>query len=128
MNRESPEKLNKLKVISGDLSADGLGISDENKKELINNVSVVVHSAADVRFDLTLLEILRTNVMGTYRVLQLAEQMKRLEAFVFVSTAYSQSYQFDIEEKFYPTGYKIFDLIDKVQSDDEAALEKIQEQ
>lgn len=66
--------------------------------------------------------------MGTYRVLQLAEQMKRLEAFVFVSTGYSQSYQLDLEEKFYPTGYKIFDVIDKVQSDDEAALEKIQEQ
>jgi thioester reductase-like protein len=46
-----PEFANKLVAIQGDLLEPNLGISDEDEKVLINNVNIVFHSAATVRFD-----------------------------------------------------------------------------
>lgn len=122
---ENPEKFKKLKLVPGDLSIDGLDISDQDRIDLTNNVGVVFHSAANVRFDVPLLEILKTNLMGTHRVLTLAQQIKKLEAFVFVSTSYSQTYQLELDEKYYPTSYNIFDLISAVGSEDHTTIEKI---
>lgn len=45
------DRLNKVKSISGDISIDGLGISDDQLKLLRENVSVIIHSAATVKFN-----------------------------------------------------------------------------
>lgn len=47
---ENPNALDKLVLIEGDMSLAGLGLSDIDKKKL-ENVSVVFHSAASIRFD-----------------------------------------------------------------------------
>lgn len=41
----------KVQAISGDLQADGLGISDNDKRILQESVNIVIHSAATVKFD-----------------------------------------------------------------------------
>lgn len=41
----------KIKVIKGDVSIDGLGISEMDKSRLIEDTNVVFHCAANVRFD-----------------------------------------------------------------------------
>ena len=46
-----PEFRNKLVAIQGDLIEPNLGISDEDEKVLADNVNIVFHSAATVRFD-----------------------------------------------------------------------------
>jgi fatty acyl-CoA reductase len=46
-----PEFRSKLEAIEGDLLEPNLGISPEDEKKIIENVSVVFHSAATVRFD-----------------------------------------------------------------------------
>lgn len=43
-----PERLSKIKVISGDITEPNLGISSEDRNELIEAVSVVFHCASDV--------------------------------------------------------------------------------
>ncbi len=48
---ENPEALNKLIAIEGDITKDGLGISENDLNSLISDVSVVFHSAATVKFD-----------------------------------------------------------------------------
>ena len=46
-----PDFRNKLVAIQGDLLEANLGISEEDEKILCENVHIVFHSAATVRFD-----------------------------------------------------------------------------
>lgn len=51
MKNEQPGAISKLIAIHGDLTREGLGISESDVKLLIDNVSIVFHSAATVKFD-----------------------------------------------------------------------------
>ncbi|XP_055545151.1 putative fatty acyl-CoA reductase CG5065 [Wyeomyia smithii] len=95
-------QLDKIKCIRGDILSDGLGISDEDRALLVDKVEVVFHCAANVRFDMELKQAVNFNTNGAMRVLGLAEQMKRLVAFVHVSTSYCQCNEEVVEEKYYP--------------------------
>lgn len=48
LKKENPEALDKIVPVNGDMMSLGLGISDEDKK-LLSKVSIVFHSAANVR-------------------------------------------------------------------------------
>lgn len=71
--------LGKLTVISGDLTKPNLGISDEDRQLLIDSVSIVIHSAATVRFHGPLKDFVNQNVLGTDYIMQLSQQMKQLK-------------------------------------------------
>lgn len=58
---------------------DGLDISESDRTELIKNVSVIFHCAANVRFDQPIKDAVNMNTLGTNRMLKLAEQMKLLK-------------------------------------------------
>ena len=121
-----PEKLLKLRVISGDVSSDGLGISDDDELELIENVGIIFHCAAVVRFDFSLMDVMKTNVLGTHRVLKLAEKMNHFESFLYVSTTFSQSYQSSLEERYYSTGFDVFALMDFINSNDKRSIDDVE--
>lgn len=93
--------MNRIKVISGDLYKTRLGISEDDLLELQRNVHIVIHAAADVRFNLPLLELVQSNLRGTREILEIAKQMPLLETFAYISTAYSHCPRDVIEEKFY---------------------------
>lgn len=114
--------------MSGDVSSDALEISGSDKEELTENVDIIFHCAAIVRFDFSLMEAMRTNVKGTHRVLQLAENMKHLKSFVYVSTAFSQSYQTNLEEKYYATGFDVFKLLDYIELNDKRSIDVVEEE
>ena len=46
-----PDFKSKLIMIEGDLLLPNLGISKDDRKQITDNVSIVFHSAATVRFD-----------------------------------------------------------------------------
>lgn len=46
--------MNKVFAIDGDVSKPFLGISDLDRKLLANNVNVIFHGAANIRFDVLL--------------------------------------------------------------------------
>lgn len=96
-----PNYLTRIKLIGGDMRKADLGISDDDRNDIIENVEIVIHAAADVRFDMPLQELCFTNVRGTKALTLLAEEMKKLIVFGYISTAYSQYYRNKIEEKFY---------------------------
>uniref|UniRef100_A0A182PEG6 Fatty acyl-CoA reductase n=1 Tax=Anopheles epiroticus TaxID=199890 RepID=A0A182PEG6_9DIPT len=96
------ERLAKIRLIRGDILSEGLGLSDEDRRELIDNVEMVFHCAANVRFDQHIRQAVDINLNGTIRVLSLAEQMRKLVSFVHVSTAYCQCNEAVLEEKHYP--------------------------
>ncbi|MFM7850992.1 MAG: SDR family oxidoreductase [Flammeovirgaceae bacterium] len=58
---------------------------------LLNNVQIIINSAASVSFDDPLLESLNINYFGNLRMLELAKSCKNIQAFCHVSTAYVNS-------------------------------------
>uniref|UniRef100_A0A1B6CHA6 Fatty acyl-CoA reductase n=1 Tax=Clastoptera arizonana TaxID=38151 RepID=A0A1B6CHA6_9HEMI len=96
---------NLITLIEGDLTLPDLGLSQGDLNILHNKIDFVFHCAAT----LNMMEHLRTainiNVNATMFLLEQAKLMKKLKAFVYVSTAYSHAMLYNIEEKFYPTKY-----------------------
>lgn len=46
-----PNYKEKIIAVEGDLTADNLGLSEVDRKILRENVNIIFHSAATVRFD-----------------------------------------------------------------------------
>lgn len=72
-------QLTKLVAVEGDLTQPDLGISEEDQQMLADRVSVIIHSAATVRFHGPLKEFVDQNVLGTKCIMKLGERMKNLE-------------------------------------------------
>jgi thioester reductase-like protein len=93
----------KVLPIGGDLELKGLGLTDEHKDILLNEVNFVINSAASVNFDDPILESLNINYFGALRMFDIIEQSKSIIAMAHVSTAYVNSNRPGfIEEKIYP--------------------------
>ncbi|XP_044762651.1 putative fatty acyl-CoA reductase CG5065 [Coccinella septempunctata] len=121
--RNQPEVFSKLECISGDLTMENLSLSSRDEKNLRENVEVVFHMAANVRFDQTLKNALILNTLGTKRVLDLACTFENLKAFVHVSTTYCHCDLTVLEEKTYPAPHDPRKLIDIAGWIDEKLLE-----
>ncbi|XP_017054595.1 fatty acyl-CoA reductase wat [Drosophila ficusphila] len=116
---EKPQELDKVVAVPGDVSLPGLGI-DPAQVERLRGVSLVYHCAATVRFDEPLRVALRLNVGGTLEALRFAEGLPLLEAFVHVSTFYSNPYLTRVEPKYYssPMDWRLcLRLLDEVPED-----------
>lgn len=109
MRNETPELLQKVHFIKGDISIDELDLSQQDRHELIENINIIFHCAACVKFDFPLKKAVNIQICGTLRMLKLAEEMKNLHVFTYTSTAFSQ--QLKLEEKHYPTFAKPLDII-----------------
>lgn len=97
-----PNFFSRIRIVEGDISKINLGISVTDRMELTENVQLVIHGAADVRFDTPLTSICLTNIRGTREMLTLAGEMNQLIAFAYMSTAFSHCYHSNIDERFYP--------------------------
>jgi hypothetical protein len=74
--------------LEGDLNSDDLGLSEHELSLVQTNVNILVHSAASIQLEADVQHTLRSNYLGTRRLLALATQMQQLRAMVHVSTAY----------------------------------------
>nr|AFD04728.1 fatty acid reductase [Helicoverpa armigera] len=97
-----PADLEKIVLIPGDITAPDLGINSENEKMLIEKVSVIIHSAATVKFNEPLPTAWKINVEGTRMMLALSRRMKRIEVFIHISTAYTNTNREVVDEILYP--------------------------
>ncbi|EDW81109.2 uncharacterized protein Dwil_GK11197 [Drosophila willistoni] len=97
-----PKSLERVMPIAGDCQASDLGINEEDRRLLVEEVQVVLHSAATVRFMEPLHVALAINTRAAGLMLQLAKEMTRLEVFVHISTAFSNCVVNHIEERYYP--------------------------
>lgn len=119
--RDQPGALDKIYAVAGDLTSPGLGISSHDLNLIIEDVSIVINSAASVRFDDDLKQAIETNVKGPRQLLALSQKIKNLEvgfhvkymffrsettdflqAFVHVSTAFNSLHREVVDEKIYP--------------------------
>ncbi|XP_072047435.1 fatty acyl-CoA reductase 1-like [Amphiura filiformis] len=99
---EQPNFEDKIIAVSSDMLEPKLGLSEENTNILQQNVNMVFHVAATVKFDEKLDLSLKLNVMSVQKMLRLCEGMKQLEVFVHVSTAYANCDRTHIDEVVYP--------------------------
>ncbi|KAK0176563.1 hypothetical protein PV328_000684 [Microctonus aethiopoides] len=110
-----PERLKKLEVIPGDVTMDDLDLTLKNKERLLQDVSVVFHAAANVKFDIPLKEAITMNTRGVLNLIALVKQMKKLESLVHISTAYSHCGEKILEERAYScpiSPEKVMTLVD----------------
>ncbi|CAG4999539.1 unnamed protein product [Parnassius apollo] len=110
LKMEKPKALQKVIPIVGDVKSLNLGITQKDQDMLIEKVSVVIHSAASTIFDNSLKEALETNYEGTRNVLSLCKRLKNIQAFVHISTAYTNVDKSIIEEVVYPPPANISDV------------------
>jgi long-chain acyl-CoA synthetase len=93
LRRELGEKFdalieNKAAVIAGDLTDERFGASTEDYERLIEEVQVILNSAAVVSFDERLDLSLNLNAQGARRMMDFARLCPRLEAVIHISTCY----------------------------------------
>ncbi|XP_064076093.1 putative fatty acyl-CoA reductase CG5065 isoform X1 [Vanessa tameamea] len=101
IRQQNPSQLDKLSFIQGDVAQPGLGIANEYLKQL-QEVSVVFHSAATLKFDEPLPSAVEQNVLSVMRLMDICDTLPNLQALVHVSTAYCNPELNVIEEKVYP--------------------------
>lgn len=101
LQKIDPDYMRRIRAIDGNTRELRIGLTNEIQNELIENVNIILHAAADVRFDNTLKELSLVNLRGTRELLKLAEECKHLDMFAYISTAFSHCERKYIEEKFY---------------------------
>lgn len=81
----------RVEAVAGEMTEPDLGLSAEVRERLAQEVTTIIHCAANVSFDQPLEEARRVNVGGTRRMLEfakLAQQRGGLHRYAQVSTAY----------------------------------------
>ncbi|XP_058448658.1 fatty acyl-CoA reductase 1-like [Malaya genurostris] len=102
LSKKTPGYEERIKVFEGNLEKVGLGLSPVSMQYLQDNVNVILHIAATVKFDEEIIKAIGLNLGGTREALEIGKRCKKLESFIYVSTAYSNSYSDHIEERVYP--------------------------
>ncbi|KAL1414463.1 hypothetical protein MTO96_000866 [Rhipicephalus appendiculatus] len=118
LKREQPDALGKVKAVQGDLTEPNLGLSEADLATLIENVSIVFHAAATVKFDEPLKEAFQINVLGTRQVLDICKRMRKFCVLVHVSTAYCNCDKLEVLENVYPQPELPPEIIEHVQCTD----------
>lgn len=70
-------------MIEGDTGASDMGLSEMDREKLRENVNVVFHGAATVRFDESLRKAVDINVRGTKLVVMFAKEIKNLKVILY---------------------------------------------
>ncbi|CAL7948517.1 unnamed protein product [Xylocopa violacea] len=115
----NPNFMEKVVPVHGDLIKIDLGLSPEDRKSIIENVNIIIHNASLVYFEAKVSRLLRINVIGTQKMLELGLECPHLEVFMYVSTAYSHHDNKRIEEKFYPPPVDLKVIQDMILADEE---------
>jgi nucleoside-diphosphate-sugar epimerase len=82
-----------IRSMTGDLSRPHLGLTEWEHQDLAQSLTEVIHSAADVRFDISLADARAVNVYGVRQLLNLARRCPKLRRFAHVSTIYVSGYR-----------------------------------
>lgn len=111
IRKENPIVLKKLKPIQGDVLFDDLGISSVDLDMIKNEISIIYHFAATLKLEAPLKDNVNMNTTGTLRILKIAKQVKNLNLFVHLSTAFCYpDYEF-LGETTHPPTVSPYDVI-----------------
>lgn len=74
--------MKKIIPIAGDFYEDDLGISDKDRLQLVNDVSIVFHLAATLRLEADVKDAVKLNTEGTLHMLELCKQFQQLQVII----------------------------------------------
>lgn len=115
----SEETLKKVVPVVGIMDAENMGFNEETLKELRENVNVIFHVAATIKFNTHLRVAIRTNLTGTLRCIEFGKSLNQMDAFVHLSTAFCNSnYSGLLEEKVYTPVQDPYDMLKMAENDD----------
>ncbi|CAI6349030.1 unnamed protein product [Macrosiphum euphorbiae] len=121
MKKEQPNYLEKVTAVIGDCCLPNLGIQEKYMDIMKDEVNIVIHSAATVRFDEHLRKAVNINIIALQDMLKMSQEMKDLKAFVHISTAYSNcAGKKVVDEVFYEppiSGDNLFQLMNSLDDD-----------
>ncbi|XP_022378428.1 fatty acyl-CoA reductase 2 [Enhydra lutris kenyoni] len=120
-----PNVHEKIRAIYADLNQNDFAISKEDMQELLSCTNIIFHCAATVRFDDHLRHAVQLNVTATQQLLLMASQMPKLEAFIHISTAFSNCNLKHIDEVIYPCPVEPKKIIDSMEWLDDAIIDEI---
>ncbi|EFN79578.1 Fatty acyl-CoA reductase 1 [Harpegnathos saltator] len=106
LKKEQPDFISKVVMIEADMGEADFGISPENRKRLLDT-NIIFHLAAAVLFNRTI------------------QFMVNVNAFVYVSTAYSYCMHKAIDEKYYTPPLETDKILTLLNVLDDKTLEKI---
>lgn len=99
LRKLDPDAIKKIVPCHGDVITEGLGLSEVERKLLIDNVTVVYHLAATLKLEAKLKDSIEMNTAGTEKVIALGKQIKNLKAFIHLSTAFCSADIPEFKEK-----------------------------
>ncbi|KAJ3318583.1 cyclin-dependent kinase inhibitor far1 [Boothiomyces sp. JEL0866] len=76
----------KVKIITGFSLESGLGLSTETKQFLVDEIDLVYHSAAIIKWNVAFKTHLKLNTIAVLELYNVFKQSKRLELFCFLSS------------------------------------------
>ncbi|CAI6349494.1 unnamed protein product [Macrosiphum euphorbiae] len=121
MKKEQPNYLEKVTAVIGDCCLPNLGIQEQYMDIMKDEVNIVIHSAATIRFDEHLRKAVNINIIALQDMLKMSQEMRDLKAFVHISTAYSNcAGRKVVDEVFYKppiSGDNLFQLMNSLDDD-----------
>lgn len=129
LRQMKPQFAEKIVAVNGDITSIRLGLSNEDWSTITDEINVIFHAAATVKFDEPLKFATLTNVRGTVETVKFGKSCKNLKCFNYVSTAFAHATKSrinsDVEEKFYPCPIPPDVIIGMVENMDEERLNAI---
>ncbi|XP_032525851.2 fatty acyl-CoA reductase wat-like [Danaus plexippus] len=129
LRSEQPDFASKLIPVEGDVVDLNLGIEEESRKKIIEEVNIIFHGAATINFEETIKLAALTNIRGTREILNLAKSCKQLKSLVHISTAYAHAtksrIKTEIKEDFYNSPLPPDALIQFAEDLENEQLEKV---
>ncbi|XP_030756630.1 fatty acyl-CoA reductase wat-like [Sitophilus oryzae] len=96
-----PDFRKKVVGINGNFEESDLGLCEKSRNLIADKVNIIFHVAATVRFDEKIKTAVAVNIKGTREMVKIAKSCKKLDVFTYVSSAFSNCHEMEIEEKFY---------------------------
>jgi alcohol-forming fatty acyl-CoA reductase len=115
----------KIDCVYGDLQEPELALNETDKALLCEEVQIVIHSAATVRFDEPLRLALQMNLEASVKMLDLSQNMKKLQAYIHVSTAYANCNLEEVDEVIYAPPIQPQKLLDALTWMDESMMDLV---
>ncbi|CAB3262280.1 unnamed protein product [Arctia plantaginis] len=129
LRTKKPEFADKIIPVEGNINEIRLGLSEKDWSMLTDEVNIIFHVAATVRFDEKLRKATLTNIRSTREALELARSCKNLKNYIHISTAFSFATQDrigkEIFEQFYPCPIPPDTMISLAENVDENKLDNI---
>lgn len=128
-DEEWKRRSSKVVPVSGDIMFDRLGLSDNDYNMVVAKTHLIVHMAATVNFDERLDVSVKMNVLGSMRVMAIAQKSPKLLAFVHMSTCYvnynrNGRHQV-VRETIYPLPFDADDMCKFILAQDPALIQLV---